>query len=116
MLLKEDKLRSLVAPSPSPSSQFNVLLNMPGKKLLILCTRAPSLTLPISALLCGFNHVHLDLDYFGTKGLSSAWATLVEAFAPMFRLWRISPLFFSLSVRVANATTAGGVKSILGNS
>jgi hypothetical protein len=42
-----------------------------GKKLLIFCTRVPLLTLRICALLHGFNHVHLDLGYFSTKGLSS---------------------------------------------
>jgi hypothetical protein len=79
-----------------------------GKKLLILCTRMPLLTLQTCALLHGLDHVHLDLGYFGTKGLSSALATLVEAFAPAFRLRGISPLFSSLSVRVATTTTAGG--------
>jgi hypothetical protein len=59
MLLKEYELRSLAAPSPSPSSRIIVLLNMPGKKLLILCTRTPSLTLRINALLHVFDHVHL---------------------------------------------------------
>jgi hypothetical protein len=82
MLLKEDKLHSLAAPSPSPSSRFIVPLNMPGKKLLILCTHVPSLTLRICALLHGFDHVHLHLCYFGTKGLPFVWATPAEAFAP----------------------------------
>jgi hypothetical protein len=43
-------------------------------------------------------------------------------FAPTFWLWEISPWFFSLSVRVANAMTTGSVRvyqachNILGNS
>lgn len=57
--LKEDKLRSLAALSPSASSRLIALLNMPGKKLLILCTCTPSLTLRINALLHVFDHVHL---------------------------------------------------------
>lgn len=68
MLLKEYELRSLAAPSPSPSSRIIVLLNMPGKKLLILCTRVPSLTLRISALLYGFDHVQLNLAYLTLRG------------------------------------------------
>jgi hypothetical protein len=42
-----------------------------GKRLLILCTGAPILPLRTCAL-HGFDHIHLDLVYFSTKGLSSA--------------------------------------------
>lgn len=40
-------------------------------KLLILCTPMSLLTLRTRALLHAFNHIHLYLDYFGTKGSSS---------------------------------------------
>ena len=49
-------------PSPSAAHCSAAVL---GQKLLILCTRT-------CALLHGFDHVHLDLGYFGTKGISSA--------------------------------------------
>ena len=38
------------------------------KKLLILCNGVPSLMLRTRALLHGFDHVHLDLGYFGLRG------------------------------------------------
>ena len=59
---------STIAIRRSPSCPVAVI----GKKLLILCTHMPSLTVRIRALLHGFDYVHLDLGYFGTKSLSSA--------------------------------------------
>jgi hypothetical protein len=56
-------------PSPSAAHRPAAVI---GKKLLILCTRMPLLMLQTCALLHGLDHVHLDLGYFGTKGLSSA--------------------------------------------
>jgi hypothetical protein len=56
-------------PSPSTARRPAAVI---GKKLLILCTRMPLLTLRTCALLHSLDHVHLDLLYFGTKGLSSA--------------------------------------------
>lgn len=80
MLLKEDQSRSSCTfyhPSPSSAHRRAELV---GKKLLILCTRVPTLFLQTRALLHGFNHVHLNLGYFGTMGLSSTCATPVEQF------------------------------------
>jgi len=58
MLLKEDVFAQSVY---SPAELI-------GKKLVILCTRVPSLMLRTRALLHGFDHVHLDLGYFGLRG------------------------------------------------
>jgi len=67
-------LRLSAAPSTIAQSVYRPA-ELIDKKLLILCTRVPTLMIRTHALRHGFDHIHLHLGYFGLRGLSSAWAT-----------------------------------------
>jgi len=109
-------------PSPSTARRPAAVI---GKKLLILCIWAPSLMLRIRALLHGFDHVHLDLGYFSTKGLQSAWqassapipATTSAAHRRLRLRGDVICLAYSpVSSFARSRCDCGGMLSILGNS
>ena len=71
--------------------------------------------LQTSALLHGFDHVHLDLGYFGLRGyhlhkLLAGFHSNPSIRTDVFHLQGMSPLFTSLTIRVVTAMTAGGLK------